>query len=72
MQISFCSVNLKGDHLRELGIDEGIILKEIRNKYYMKVWIVSIWFRIRTSGGALMRGAMNLQFPVEPGNLMIG
>lgn len=41
----------------------------------MKVWIRSILFRIRTSGGALVKGTMKLQVlkkKKKSGNLMIG
>lgn len=49
MHIKFLLVSLKGrNHLQELGIDGRMMIKWIRGKYGLEVWIRSILVRIVT------------------------
>jgi hypothetical protein len=41
------------DHLKDIDIDERIILERILGKWGGKVWTVCIWLSIGTSGGLL-------------------
>jgi hypothetical protein len=42
------------NHLENLGIDEGIILKWILKKWDWEVWTALIWLRTETGGGRLL------------------
>jgi hypothetical protein len=41
------------DHLKDPGVDGRIILQCIFRKWDVRVWIESIWLRIRTGDGHL-------------------
>jgi hypothetical protein len=41
------------NHLENLGIDEGIILKWILKKWDWEAWTALIWLRTVTGGGRL-------------------
>jgi hypothetical protein len=50
--IVVCMENLKGrGHLRDIGIDGNILLKEILKKQGVKVWTGLIWISTVTSRG---------------------
>jgi hypothetical protein len=57
--------NLKGrDHLKDLGVDEKMILKCIVGKWDGKLWAERFWLRIKTIGWlAGVDTVMNLRFP---------
>jgi hypothetical protein len=42
-----------GNHLKDPGVDERIILKFIFEKWDGRTWTGSIWLRIGTGGGLL-------------------
>jgi hypothetical protein len=39
------------DHLGDIGLIEGIILKYILKKWHGETWTGLIWLRIETGGG---------------------
>jgi len=43
----------EGDHLENLGIDVGIILKCIFNRWDWEAWAGLLWLRTGTFGGRL-------------------
>jgi len=43
----------EGDHLANLGIDLGIILKCIFNRWDWEAWVGLLWLRTGTIGGRL-------------------
>jgi len=54
MHTKFWSGKLKeGDHSKDLGVGETIILERILGKQDGKLWTGCIWLRIGTSGGLL-------------------
>jgi hypothetical protein len=54
MHTKFFLENLKvRDHLEDLRVDEGIILKLILQKETVKIWGRINWLRIGSSGGLL-------------------
>jgi hypothetical protein len=58
----------KTGSLKDLEVDERVILKWILTKSIRRAWRGLIWLRI----GAVVNAAMNLQIPKNEGNFVIG
>jgi hypothetical protein len=51
MHTTFWSENLKEkDHLKDLNVNDRMILKWILEKQFASVWTGSVWLRIETDG----------------------